>query len=467
MRFKIIVFMVSLVCYSSTFYSFSFLNAVRPNTVVATITVGVTPAGIAITPDSRYAYVANNNNYGLTGPDEDSVTVIDLATNLPKTTIFDASFNEPYTVTINPAGTLAYVTNSNSTTVTIINVQTNTVIGTINGFDGPSDMAINAAGTVGYVNNYGSGHPELSGEGHTVSVVNLVTNTITATVDVGTAPAALAITPNGQYVYVINYVDGNPNTGTVSVIRTSDNSVTTPITSGLSGPFGISISPDGTYAYVTNFGSNNFDPYGTTVSVINLKTNTIVDTVTLGIQPSGVGVTPDNRYVYAANYNTLYGGAGFTDLTAGQGTVNVIDTTTDTLLPVTILVGSSPSNITISPNGEFAYVSNFASNTVSVIAVQSFQITATGCKMRNRYLNQIDFINKLTWTVTGTSLPVEYFIYRDANLTDLAGTVDDVETLEFFDHNRNPNVTYTYYIVGVNQAGTACDPVVVTVTNDC
>ena len=119
-----------------------FLHAVAPNTVVATIHVGVTPAGLAVTPDSHFAYVANNNNYGLTG--SDSVTVIDLNVNLPIATIHDSSFNQPYTVTINASGTKAYVTNSNSTTVTIIDIASNTVIGTIGGFDGPSGFAITA-----------------------------------------------------------------------------------------------------------------------------------------------------------------------------------------------------------------------------------------------------------------------------------------------------------------------------------
>ena len=32
------------------------------NRVIATIAVGDNPAGIAITPDNRFAYVANNNN---------------------------------------------------------------------------------------------------------------------------------------------------------------------------------------------------------------------------------------------------------------------------------------------------------------------------------------------------------------------------------------------------------------------
>ena len=47
------------------------------------------------------------------------------------------------------------MTNSNSTTVTIIDIASNTVIGTIGGFDGPSGFAITPNGATAYVNNYG------------------------------------------------------------------------------------------------------------------------------------------------------------------------------------------------------------------------------------------------------------------------------------------------------------------------
>ena len=56
-----------------------------PNTVVATINVGVTPAGLAITPDNRFAYVTNNNNYSL--PNQDTVSVLNLSNNTLLTTI--------------------------------------------------------------------------------------------------------------------------------------------------------------------------------------------------------------------------------------------------------------------------------------------------------------------------------------------------------------------------------------------
>ncbi|MDE3047422.1 MAG: YncE family protein, partial [Verrucomicrobiota bacterium] len=270
------------------------------------------------------------------------------------------------------AGTIAYVTNSNGSTVTMINVLTNTVIGEITGFDGPSGFVITPDGAHAYVNNYG-GPMAGSGNGTTVSVVDLHANAIVGSpITVGQAPAALAITPDGAYVYVVSYITGNLGAGTVSIINTKDNSVRTNAITGLSGPFAIAITPNGEYAYVTNFGNNNFTPVGTTISIISTSSNTIVDVITLGIQPAGVAITPDGSLAYVSNYSTLYNGPNFTLLTSTQGTVNVIDVPSSTLSSSIIGgIGLSPGAITISPNGQFAYVTNYTSNTVSVIAVPS------------------------------------------------------------------------------------------------
>lgn len=341
------------------------------NTVIATIGVGDTPAGIAVTPDSLFAYVANNNNDGL--PNGDSISVLNLTHNTLQQTIHDSSFNEPYTITINTAGTKAYVTNSGSSTVTIIDIATNAVIGTISGFDGPSGFVITPDTNHAYVNNYGSLGGVGSGNGTTVRVVDLNTNTIVgSSLTVGRAPAALAITPDGAYVYVVSYIDGNLGTGTLSIIKTSDNSVQLNAITGFSGPFAIAITPTGKYAYVTNFGSNNFSPVGTTVSVVSISSNTIVNTITLGIQPSGIAITPDGSYAYVSNYSTVYNGMSFTDLTSSQGTVDIISLPTNTVIsPIIGGLGFAPDAITISPNGQFAYVTNYSSNTVSVIALPS------------------------------------------------------------------------------------------------
>lgn len=152
--------------------------------------------------------------------------MIDLKTNQAIATIRDASFSEPSTVTINPRGTTAFVTNSTSSSVSVINIKTRKVVDVINGFDGPSGMVIQ--GNFGYVNNYGAGEvwnattrtndPKAnavgSGSGNTVSVVDLRTRQITRTFTVGAAPATVA--SDGLFVYTANYVAGATDTGTLS-----------------------------------------------------------------------------------------------------------------------------------------------------------------------------------------------------------------------------------------------------------
>lgn len=334
--------------------------------VVATINGGVNPGGLAITPDSRTAYLANVNSYEIIN--EHTVSVINLKTNAVETIIRDPSFNEVYTVTLNAKGTKAYLTNSNGSTVSIVNTKTNQVSGVIPGFDGPSGMVIDHRRHIGYVNNYGGPDGVGSGNGNTISIVNLKTNVIIGTIVVDQAPVALAISPNGKFVYVINYVDGNPGTGTMNIIQTDTNQVVGTV-DGFFGPYGIAVTPNGKYAYITNFGSNNFDPIGTTVSVVNLKKRHIAATIDLALQPAGIGITTDGRFAYVTNYNTLYRHKDFTELTAGDGTVAIIDISKNEVLPHTILVGPSPARVAISPNGKFAYISNFTGNTVDVIAL--------------------------------------------------------------------------------------------------
>ena len=73
----------------------------------------------------------------------------------------------------------------------------------------------------------------------------------------------------------------NQNSNNVSVINTATNTVTATVTVG-TNPLGVAVSPDGTRAYVTNFGAN-------TVSVINTATNTVTATITVGTGPAAFG----------------------------------------------------------------------------------------------------------------------------------------------------------------------------------
>src|SRR5659263_191568 len=94
-----------------------------------------------------------------------------------------------------------------------------------------------SAAPYAYVTNYGS---------NTVSVIDMATNTVTATVNVGTWPYGVAVNPTGTKVYVTYYFDN-----TISVIDTASNTVTATVNVGIK-PSGVAVNPTGTKVYVAN-----------------------------------------------------------------------------------------------------------------------------------------------------------------------------------------------------------------------
>ncbi|MDX3853666.1 Ig-like domain repeat protein, partial [Streptomyces sp. AK02-01A] len=204
----------------------------------------------------------------------------------------------------------------------------------------PTDVAITPDGLRAYVANSGD---------NTVSVIDTVTNTVTATIPVGSAPFGVVVTPDGLFVYVTNSGDD-----TVSVISTATNTVTATIPVG-SVPLEVTVTPNGLFAYVANSG-------GDTVSVISTVTNTVTATIPVGATPFGTGVTPDGLFVYVTN--------------SGDSTVSVISTATNTVT-ATIPVGTAPLDVAVTPNGLFAYVANSGDDTVSVISTATNTVVST------------------------------------------------------------------------------------------
>jgi len=85
-----------------------------------------------------------------------------------------------------------------------------------------------------------------------VSVIDTNTNTVVGSpIAVGINPIGVALTPDGRFVYVTN-----ASSNTVSVIDHATNTVVgSPIPVGAS-PVGIAVTPDGGFAYVANVNSN-------------------------------------------------------------------------------------------------------------------------------------------------------------------------------------------------------------------
>jgi YVTN family beta-propeller protein len=153
--------------------------------VTDTIAVGACPGSITVGSDDARLFI--------THPDTHSVSAVDLMTNnVTAIALEDA----PQDVTITPDCTHAYVTNRHSVTVIDTGTYDATEIAT---GQLPRGLAISPDGKLAYITNLGD---------HTVSVVDTITNSDTATVIMNGYPEAIAMSPSGERLYVGDYWSG-------------------------------------------------------------------------------------------------------------------------------------------------------------------------------------------------------------------------------------------------------------------
>jgi uncharacterized protein (TIGR02145 family) len=116
-------------------------------------------------------------------------------------------------VTLDISGATAYVTNSGSNTVSVIDVATLTTKATINVEEYPLMIDMNPGGTRVYVTNFRS---------HSVSVIDPASNTVIKSINVGYNPYGIKVSPDGKQVYVAHYnseyenvsvIDADPSSG--------------------------------------------------------------------------------------------------------------------------------------------------------------------------------------------------------------------------------------------------------------
>ena len=285
-----------------------------------------------------FAYVANIGS--------DDVTVIDVATHTAIATL--AVGNDPDGVAVTPDGTLALVTNFLSDDVSIIDTRAQAVVATQPVGSGPVGIAVSPDGALAYIANKGS---------NTVSVMRTTPPQVIANIPVGAGPNGIAVSPDGRRVYVTNSFTQDP--GTVSVIDASANTVVGTIAVQRS-PGRVAFTPDGELAYVTNWKSWS-------VSLIETATNEVADTIPPAGRPTNVVVNPNNAQAYVISL---------------AGRIQVIDTGTQVTL-ANIDAGQLPSGDSPQPygiattrDGTFAYVANYAGNSVAAVNLTSNEVVA-------------------------------------------------------------------------------------------
>lgn len=227
---------------------------------------------------------------------------------------------------------LAYVINNSANSISVIRSSDNTIVSTISGIglNSPINIAITPDGNYMYVTN------SLAG----VSVIRRSDNTLVNSIDL-VGQDGITISPDGNYVYTTN-----PALNTVSVIRTSDNAVVKTTAVG-TRPYGPCCTPNGSFVYVPNWSDD-------TASVIETSGNTVLTTVAVQDSPRNSAASPNGNYVYVAN-------------SGGPTSVSVINTSTYAVTDIPFAPGSIVFNLAVTPNGNYLYVNKNGTNAVAVI----------------------------------------------------------------------------------------------------
>jgi YVTN family beta-propeller protein len=229
------------------------------------------PGGVALSKDGSSAYALLNQN--------NTLTQIDLTANPPVQGTQIRVGNAPNSILISSNGTTAYVSNEGGRVATEADFQINSA-----GTEIVADAVVGAAIT------------------GTVSVVDLATMTVTATIPTG-------LHPTGMAFYGGSLLVANTYSDTISVINTASNVVSRTINIGLpigipgqgavygAGPNSIAVDARNAVAYVALYNAN-------AIAVVNLTpgaTNPVLGMIPVAYAPSSVVLDVINNTLIVAN----------------------------------------------------------------------------------------------------------------------------------------------------------------------
>ncbi len=221
----------------------------------------------------------------------------------------------------------AYVSAASSGYVSVLDLETLTVVKTISAIEGGlgevRGAALDPTGAFLYV---------ASRFQNSVHVISTVTDEVVETIALtGSEPYNVVVSPDGARVYV-----ACKSSGDVAVIDTVARAETLLIDVG-SSPEGIAISPDGSRVFVTNKTSDS-------VTVIDTATNaTVGSEIPVASEPRAAAVTDDGSAV----------------VVVGNGGLDIIDTATLTSVYVDRVDGTYGSLRDVDVVGDTAYVTDF------------------------------------------------------------------------------------------------------------
>lgn len=183
----------------------------QSNTVIETVNVGLYPHDIAATRDGKYLYVTNQ---GITTDSLTwTVTVIDAVDLSPIGNIFVGDY--AFGITITHDGKYAYIANARSHTVSVIEIERNTVIATIPVWYRPKAVSLSSDSNYVYL---------ATDVGGRVQVIDIATNEVIKTIFVAHGLLKIA---------TYDFKEVKVDTDSVAIVSVMPDFVNTPRSYGL------------------------------------------------------------------------------------------------------------------------------------------------------------------------------------------------------------------------------------------
>ena len=316
---------------------------------------------VAVAPSGEFGYVL-----GDVSPEQITVFSINPTTGVPTKVAgspFTIGGNVAFSMVIAPSGKFIYVAESTgaNTPGTIVAVSVNATTGAVNPItgspfatgDNPSSATVDPKGTLPYVTNKGSNEVwtyMIAGNGTLTALYKARTQQGPESVALDGGSASVVYTP--KFAYAANNGSNNvsaytinPSTGFLTPITGS------PFNAG-TGPVSVTTDPVGKFAYVANSGSNDISAYTINASS-GILTPVSSSPFAAGTAPVSIAVDPSGRFAYVANRDdqtisayTINASTGF--LTAIVGS------------PFSTGTKTHPFSLTVDPSGQFLYVANDA-----------------------------------------------------------------------------------------------------------
>jgi YVTN family beta-propeller protein len=277
-----------------------------PAGTVSSVPVGQAPFGLAVAPDGRRVYVADEGG--------GTVSVVDVATSARATTI--TMSGNPSGVAFTPSGDAVWVAVPQG--LQEIDPATATVRRTVPLQARAYSMAISADGRFGYT--------ALQRDGLVVEV-DLRAGVVTRRYPVA-SPDFVALSPDGTTLAVTSF--DNPN---LVLLNRADGHVMATVPVG--GPaFSPTYSPDGRHLYVAEADRPQAD-------LVDVASRTVTGSVQFDKPAVNVAFSPDGRTAYAH----------------GEGNVlTIIDVATGTARGTLPVTADNSASVALAPDGSRAYV---------------------------------------------------------------------------------------------------------------